>query len=194
MEIKTPTVDELRASAYGGLERQRESFISQRGINSKTPGADTRLVHGKAVSIQKYRLDKLFSRLYKNVDCICVAGSVGSHGYTSLFTGKNILSHRFSYEFFVGAIPKGLVIDHLCNNRVCIEPTHLIVTTHQENILRGNGATAINARKPNCPKGHEYTPHGKRRYCRSCYINYMREYHQKRKMVEEIYPRATLKK
>lgn len=35
------------------------------------------------------------------------------------------LAHRLSYELLVGPIPPGLVIDHLCRNRACINPDHM---------------------------------------------------------------------
>ena len=52
---------------------------------------------------------------------------------------KNEYAHRVSYEEFVGPIPEGLVIDHLCRNRSCINPEHLEPVTQHENLLRGNG-------------------------------------------------------
>lgn len=69
--------------------------------------------------------------------------------------GKTILSHRFSYELFKELIPKGLTIDHLCKNKLCVNPEHLEAVTQRENILRGVGTAAINSKKTNCPKGHE---------------------------------------
>lgn len=46
-------------------------------------------------------------------------------------------AHRASYEFHIGPIPEGLVIDHLCRNRSCINPSHLEPVTQGENIRRG---------------------------------------------------------
>lgn len=48
------------------------------------------------------------------------------------FQGK--LAHRISYEICKGAIPKGLEIRHLCHNPNCVNPHHLDVGTHQENM------------------------------------------------------------
>jgi len=63
---------------------------------------------------------------------------------------------RFAYEFLVGPIPRGLVIDHLCRTPACVNPTHLEVVTQRENLLRGVGWNATNAAKTHCPKGHPY--------------------------------------
>ena len=70
---------------------------------------------------------------------------------------RTMLAHRVSYMAFVGPIPDGLVIDHLCRNRLCVNPAHLEVVTQRENSLRSPvSLAAINAAKTHCPRGHEY--------------------------------------
>ena len=66
-------------------------------------------------------------------------------------------AHRCSYELFVGPIPEGLQLDHLCRVRHCVRPEHLEAVHQYVNILRGVGWTAINKRKTSCPQGHPYT-------------------------------------
>lgn len=60
--------------------------------------------------------------------------------------------HRVSYEEFVGPIPDGLTIDHLCENKACCNPAHLEPVTNAENKRRaGERMTA-------CRRGHPRTP------------------------------------
>lgn len=53
-------------------------------------------------------------------------------------------------------IPDDLQLDHLCRNRLCVNPSHLEPVTCRENVLRGNGRCAANAKKTHCPRGHAY--------------------------------------
>ena len=85
------------------------------------------------------------------------------------------VAHRWSYENFRGAIPFGLTLDHLCRVRLCVNPQHLEPVTNRENILRGIGVTAKNARKTHCKRGHSFDeeniyhrPGKNGRACRMC--------------------------
>jgi len=63
-------------------------------------------------------------------------------------------AHRASYEHFVGRIPGGMTLDHLCRNPICINPAHLEVVTMAENTRRGQSFSAVNGRKTHCIHGH----------------------------------------
>jgi hypothetical protein len=89
--------------------------------------------------------------------------------------GRKRFLYRVLYELLIGPIPEGLVPDHLCRNPRCPNPWHLEWVTVRENILRGDGYAASNARKTRCPRGHEFDlantywyPDGRRRGCRQC--------------------------
>jgi hypothetical protein len=67
--------------------------------------------------------------------------------------GRERQAHIVSYEHFVGPIPDGMELDHLCRRRACINPAHLEPVTHAENVRRGNAPTMIVKRTNICKKG-----------------------------------------
>jgi len=80
-----------------------------------------------------------------------------SNGYTKMgLCGETLLTHRVAYEAFVGPIPEGLQIDHLCKQRACCNPEHLEPVTCRENLLRGDTLTAAEASAAHCKRGHPF--------------------------------------
>lgn len=67
--------------------------------------------------------------------------------------GKDYYAHRVVYELTYGEIPKHLTIDHLCFNKLCIEPSHLEAVTGSENSLRY--MSKFYKDNPNFPCGHK---------------------------------------
>ncbi|KKL99624.1 hypothetical protein LCGC14_1812580, partial [marine sediment metagenome] len=60
-------------------------------------------------------------------------GSIKGNGYAHFVYPGGQYAHRFSYEFFIGSIPKDKELDHLCRIRHCANPNHLEAVTHREN-------------------------------------------------------------
>ncbi len=102
-----------------------------------------------------------------------LAGTRDGYGY--FWNGSYMTNaHRFSYELLRGSIPAKMTIDHLCRNRVCVNPSHMEIVTIKENVLRGVGLTARYAKATHCLNGHPFdksntyiTPRG-HRDCRVC--------------------------
>lgn len=126
-----------------------------------------------------------FSRMHLVGDgCFDWTGSGDGKGYGKISVGGRMLrAHRVSYELFVGPIPDGMTIDHLCRNRGCVKFTHLEAVSLKENVHRGDTVAARNAAKTHCPSGHEYSAENmtarsvpNRRECKICMDRQRREY------------------
>lgn len=132
---------------------------------------------------EKQPLERFLEKFEIDESCGCWVwtANIAGKGYGRMaLNGKDYYAHRFSYETYVGEIPDGLVIDHLCRNRLCVNPDHLEPVTNKENLLRGDTIIARCAKATHCPRGHEYSSRNTRvdkrgkRACRACDREYQR--------------------
>jgi hypothetical protein len=66
--------------------------------------------------------------------------------------------HRVVLAAIGQPVPMGMVVDHACRNRACINPDHLDVVVQRENVMRSPIAIgALNAAKTHCAQGHHYS-------------------------------------
>lgn len=118
---------------------------------------------------------RFWAKVDKTKTCWLWTAYKNAKGYGRFqFQRRSVAAHRWSYELHFGPVPNGLVLDHLCRTRHCVNPDHLEPVTSRENTLRGNTVAARHATKTHCDSGHEYTPENTRistagrRYCRAC--------------------------
>lgn len=127
--------------------------------------------------------ERFYDSISEDDGCWNWGGTVMKNGYGYLHvSGKNVRAHRWSYEHHVGPIPDGLVIDHLCRNKLCVNPEHLEPVTPGENVRRGLRGIL----RTHCAQGHEMTEENTymaskvggytQRVCRTCQRNWSREF------------------
>jgi len=96
------------------------------------------------------------------------------YGYGRFKDARPVGAHRWAYETYVGPITEE-TLDHLCRTRSCVRFDHLEPVSRRENVLRGVGRAAINARKTHCLRGHPllgsnlYVELNGSRHCRMCH-------------------------
>ena len=118
-----------------------------------------------------------------NTGCWLWIGGLKPDGYARFNTRKT--GHQMSFEHWIGKVPEGKEIDHICNMRCCVNPKHLQAITHKENIAK-SGAWEFNRKKTNCPKGHPYSGDnlyvlGTNRQCKICRRAYVKAYRLRKK-------------
>ena len=119
-----------------------------------------------------------FTNKYEEDSCGCWlwTAALQTIGYCQF---DHQLAHRWSYEHFVGPIPKGLQLNHKCEVKQCVNPDHLEAVTAKYNMNYSDQPTWNEKRnRTHCLQGHKYTQRNTRfrresggslvRICRRC--------------------------
>lgn len=141
---------------------------------------------------------RFHSRIQKNANgCwIWVGALVGGprHFYGGIrIGGKTVRANRLSYEMHVGPIPAGMFVCHKCDVSKCVNPEHLFVGTHSENMIDSVVKKRHrNSKRTHCPLGHPLDDANlliiKRsngscdRKCRTCNGNSCKKYYHAKKI------------
>lgn len=128
-----------------------------------------------AMGLWTNTVERIIERFVEKTDTCWIWRGKKDYGYGRVgMDGTHHRAHRLIYESSKGPIADGMVLDHLCRNRSCVNPDHLEQVTVKENVLRGISPVAINSQKTHCKRGHELSGDNLYEYkglygpCRGC--------------------------
>jgi hypothetical protein len=118
--------------------------------------------------LREDQVQRFWAQITKTRTCWIWNGYVTRWGYGRFsFNGKGLAAHRLSLNLVGIETPPHLVADHICRNKLCVNPNHLRVVTQRVNSLENNfGPTEMNHRKSHCIHGHRFDRENTRTYIR----------------------------
>lgn len=134
--------------------------------------------------------ERFEAKIDRSGDCWIWTGHIRPNGYGAFHVdGKLTSVHRFAYEYFVGPIPDGAHLDHLCRVRACANPAHLEPVSPRENVLRGQSPHVQLFHEDTCKRGHPlvgdnvYIWHKRpnQRGCKACRYQRVLDYQRRRR-------------
>jgi hypothetical protein len=198
---------------YGDPLHQTRRYVWQ-AATCVIEGCD-RPSHGRGLCKMHHKRERLYGettdprerRFWAQVDrrgedeCWEWTGHRQPNGYGTFGVTGTRLAHRIAYQWLIGPIPHGLVLDHLCHthepdcadtsdcpHRRCCNPAHLEPVTRRENIARGRGGDSwgyvpdllpskpVKIPKPTtCTESDCDRPVYKRTICRPHYRKWLRD-------------------
>lgn len=131
-----------------GMSEQAVQWIEARGISVELAA---KFGLSNSLEIDGGEVWRLLSHVQvdEQTGCWNWMGRKTRNGYGIAQVGKSGTTAHRRLMSLLCDVPANLVVDHLCSNRACLNPTHLEVVTQRENTLRA-------VRKDACPQGHPY--------------------------------------
>jgi len=174
-------------------EKIRESNRRWQQANPEAVRANARINMAKNAKnpvTEEHMTDKVkqrfFDKVHKTENCWIwtgaktsyrrkrvIAGPTQGYGVISI-NNRPFYVHRASWLMHKGPLISGLVIDHLCENSLCVNPDHLQQVTNHENTLRSpkhSKYTSYRYYKTHCKNGHERPIENRSKQCPTCYQN-----------------------
>lgn len=104
----------------------------------------TRARHIEPTQVQ-YLKDRFESKYQRTDGCWIWSGAkVRGYGYIYHKNYAGLYAHRVSYLLYVGTVPEGMLVDHICHVRSCVNPSHLRLATPKQNTENVSGLRSTN--------------------------------------------------